>query len=133
MLHGDPHPGNLFLLDAPGSPSVGLLDWQCVRRGTGLRDVAYALVLGLPTALRRAHERELLAHYRAEVARHRVPLLPADAVWESYRRMVAYPYVAATFTSGLGGLQGGEIADEGLRRAAAAVVDLGTVAAVTSA
>lgn len=41
--------------------------------------------------------------------------------------MAAYVYVSTTFTSGLGGLQGEEIADTGLRRAVAAVEDLETV------
>lgn len=125
VLHGDPHPGNVYLLDAQGS-GAGLLDWQAVRRGHPLRDATYHLVLGLAVPDRRAHERDLLAHYVAELAAHGGPRITADESWRQYRRMAAYAYVAATFTSGLGGLQRAEIADAGLRRAVAAVTDLET-------
>lgn len=125
VLHGDPHPGNLYLL----GDRVGLLDWQAVRRGHGLRDATYALVLGLETDVRRGVERELLAGYRSALRAAGGPALGGDEAWELYRRMIAYVYVSTTFTSGLGGLQGEDIADTGLRRAVAAVEDLETVAA----
>lgn len=122
VLHGDPHPGNVYLVDG----GAGLLDWQAVRTGNPLRDVAYHLTLGLATETRRASERDLLGHYLTELAAYGGPRLDADDAWLTYRRMVAYAYVAAAFTFGLGGLQGEEIADEGLRRAVAAVADLET-------
>jgi hypothetical protein len=127
VLHGDPHPGNVYL---HGEQAAGLLDWQAVRRGNPLRDVTYHLVLGMAVPDRRAHERDLLAHYAAELAAHGGPELDADECWRQHRRMAAYAYVAAVFTSGLGGLQNAEIADAGLKRASAAVTDLETVAAV---
>jgi len=127
VLHGDPHPGNLYVLE----DSVGLLDWQAVRRGNGLRDVTYLLVLGMSTDDRRAHERDLLDHYRAELATAGGPGLTADAVWADHRRMAGYAYVATVFTVGLGGLQGADVADEGLRRAAGALEDLDTARALT--
>lgn len=123
VLHGDPHPGNLYLLDR----TVGLLDWQAVRRGNGLRDATYLTILALDTETRRGSERDLLEHYRAELAARGGPALSAQRAWATYRQMAAYVYVATTFTSGLGGLQGSEIADAGLRRSAVAVDDLGTV------
>ena len=116
LLHGDPHPGNLYLVD----DRVGLLDWQVVRRGNRMRDVTYLLVLGLTPEDRAAHEKQLLAHYTS------------DDVWEHYRRFVAYVYVATTFTSGLGGLQGASIADEGLRRAVRALEELETLSALAA-
>jgi Phosphotransferase enzyme family len=122
VLHGDPHPGNLYL----AGDRVGLLDWQAVRRGNGLRDVTYLLVLGMATADRRAHERDLLDHYRDELAAAGGPMRSTDEVWADHRRMAAYAYVATVFTVGLGGLQGDDVAVEGLRRAAAAIEDLAT-------
>ncbi len=114
LLHGDPHPGNLYFLDG----GIGFLDWQCVRRGPRMRDVTYSIVLGLTPEDRAKHERDLLAHYTSE------------DVWDDYRRMVAYVFVATTFTSGLGGLQGSDIADEGLRRAVCALDELETLSAL---
>lgn len=125
VLHGDPHPGNLYLL----GDRVGLLDWQVVRFGHGLRDATYLMVLGLETDVRRAAERDLLAHYCAELASYGGPRISDRDAWDGYRRMAAYPYVSGVFTAGLGGLQGVEIADAGLRRSVAAVEDLGTVRA----
>jgi aminoglycoside phosphotransferase (APT) family kinase protein len=116
LLHGDPHPGNLYLVDGV----AGLLDWQVVRCGNRMRDVTYLLVLGLTPEDRAAHERALLAHYTS------------DDVWDDYRRFVGYVYVATTFTSGLGGLQGASIADEGLRRAGRALVELETLSALAA-
>lgn len=127
VLHGDPHPGNVYL---NGERAAGLLDWQAVRRGNPLRDVTYHLVLGMAVPDRRAHERDLLAHYAAELAAHGGPGLDADECWRQHRRMAAYAYVAAVFTSGLGGLQNAEIADAGLKRATVAVADLETAAVV---
>lgn len=124
VLHGDPHPGNLYLL----GDRVGLLDWQAVRRGSGLRDASYLIVLGLATDDRRRSEGDLIEHYRSELGRAGGPQLSAGAAWLMHRRMAAYAYVAASFTVGLGGLQGEAIADTGLRRAVAAVDELESAA-----
>jgi hypothetical protein len=95
-----------------------------------LRDVNYFLVLGLAPELRREHERVLLDHYADALAAAGGPRLEADTMWATHRRMAAYPYAAATFTAGLGGLQAREIALEGLRRSALAITDLETRAAL---
>lgn len=124
VLHGDPHPGNVYLSEH----GAGLLDWQAVRRGHPLRDVTYHLVLGMTVPDRREHERDLLAHYVAELAAYGGPVVDADEAWRQHRRMAAYAYVAAMFTSGLGGLQNADIADAGLRRSGAAIDDLDTAA-----
>lgn len=123
LLHGDPHPGNLYLL----GDRVGLLDWQVVRHGHGLRDATYLIVLALDTDVRRVAERDLLAHYCAELASCGGPRISAAEAWERYRQMAAYPYVSGVFTSGAGGMQGAEVADAGLRRSVAAVEDLETI------
>jgi len=126
VLHGDPHPGNCYFLDG----RAGLLDWQVLRRGNPMRDVAYHLILALDPEARRSAERDLLDRYRAELGELGGPQLTADEGWEAYRRMAAGPYVAAAFTFGLGGLQVADIARAGLERAAAAVTDLGTAGAL---
>jgi hypothetical protein len=126
VLHGDPHPGNCYFLDG----RAGLLDWQVLRRGNPIRDVAYHVIIALDPETRRAAEHDLLDRYREELAAHGGPSLTADEVWHTYRRMAAAPYVAAAFTFGLGGLQGADIARSGLERAAAALVDLGTAEAL---
>jgi aminoglycoside phosphotransferase (APT) family kinase protein len=126
VLHGDPHPGNCYFVEG----RAGLLDWQVLRRGHPLRDVAYHLVLALAPEVRRAEERDLLDHYCAELAAAGGPSFGPDEAWSAYRRMAAAPYAAATFTVGLAGLQDDDIARAGLRKSAAAVVDLGTAEAL---
>ena len=128
VLHGDPHPGNCYFVGG----KAGLLDWQVVRRGNPLRDVTYFLVLALDPETRRAHERPLLDHYRDALAAAGGPVLTADEAWGTYRRMAAYPYVATTFTAGLGGLQDEAVGFEGLRRAVAAIGDLDTASVLDS-
>jgi hypothetical protein len=95
LLHGDPHPGNLYLL-ADGT--VGLLDWQLVRRGSWAHDMGYATVAALDPADRRTNERDLLNGYLAALRAHGVtPPNEADA-WELYRRtpLWGFPMWAVT-------------------------------------
>ncbi len=126
VLHGDCHPGNTFFRDG----RAGLLDWQVVRRGHPARDLAYGMVLGMPTDERRLAERELIDHYRAALVAEGGPELNADDLWRRYRQAVVHPYVAALATAGLGGMQAQAIALEGLRRVVAALEDLDTEGAL---
>ncbi len=123
LLHGDPHFGNIYFDgDVPG-----FVDWQVLRRGLGLRDLAYFLTVSLPTERRRAEEHHLLDLYLDELPRHGGPMLDRAESWRRYRLLVAYPFVAAAFTRAAGGLQAEEIAGSGLQRAGAAMDDLGTM------
>jgi hypothetical protein len=65
LIHGDSHLGNVFL---DGS-RVGLLDWACVSRAPGMRDVSYFLCNSIDTELRRRDERALLGVYLDGLAR----------------------------------------------------------------
>jgi aminoglycoside phosphotransferase (APT) family kinase protein len=123
LLHGDTHLGNTYFL-ADGS--AGLFDWQVVQRGPGIRDVAYFLVLSLPSELRAAHERELVGRYQAAVG--------ADDLWDAYRLYAVDPFRAAVFTAAMGDrLQPERQWRTGLDRAVAAVTDLATLDALESA
>jgi hypothetical protein len=126
VLHGDSHPGNTYFRDG----HAGLLDWQVVRRGHPSRDLTYTLVLGMPTSERRASERDLLDVYRRAVASSGGPEFDRDELWTRYRQAVTYAFVSPLTTAGLGGMQTEAIALEGLARAAAAIDDLETVAAL---
>jgi hypothetical protein len=129
VLHGDAHPGNTYFRDG----RAGLLDWQVVRRGHPARDLAYTMVLGMPTDDRRAVERDLLDTYRQALAACGGPDIDADDLFTRYRQAVVHPYVSALSTAGLGGMQDDDVALEGLRRAVAALEDLDTVGALRTA
>jgi len=129
VLHGDSHPGNTYFRDG----RAGLLDWQVVRRGHPARDLAYTLVLGMPTADRLAAQRDLLDVYREALASCGGPEFDHDDLWTRYRQAVTYAFVSPLTTAGLGGMQTEAIALEGLDRAVAAIEDLETVAALRQA
>jgi Ser/Thr protein kinase RdoA (MazF antagonist) len=126
VLHGDSHPGNTYFRNG----RAGLLDWQVVRRGHPARDLTYTLVLGMPTADRRAAERDLLDVYRKALVSAGGPEFDRDDLWTRYRQAVTYAFVSPLTTAGLGGMQTEAISLEGLQRAVAAIEDLETVAAL---
>jgi hypothetical protein len=124
VMHGDAHPGNVYFRNG----EAGLLDWQAVRRGHPSRELAYTLITSLTTADRQASERDLLDDYRRALAAGGGPELDRDDLWNRYRQAALYAYVAPLITAGMGGMQEGGIAMEGLKRGVAALEDLDTVA-----
>ncbi|MDT5100871.1 MAG: hypothetical protein QOC76_4608 [Mycobacterium sp.] len=130
LLHGDSHLGNTYSL--PDGRS-GLLDWQVIWRGPGLREIAYWMITGLDTDIRRAHERELLERYLDGLRRGGVPEAPTyDQAFERYRLFSAEAWDAVAMTIAWPGLQAQENAEAGWRRACAAVEDLDAARAVNS-
>jgi hypothetical protein len=126
LLHGDAHIGNMYLLP----DAVGLLDWQVVQCGQGMRDVAYFLVTSVPTELRRAHERELIGEYLATLRSHGIDGPAPDEAWAQYRLHALYAWIATVVTTAAATLQAEHIARAGLARSSAAVTDLDSVAAL---
>jgi aminoglycoside phosphotransferase (APT) family kinase protein len=125
LMHGDPHLGNLFL----DGGTVGFLDWACVCRGPGLRDVAYLLCASVETDLRRAEEEALLRRYLDALAAVGAPAPGFDDAWREYRCFAAAGWVAAVATFALGdALQSAEVGRRAVARANAAVADLDTAA-----
>lgn len=59
LVHHDCHPGNIFW----NKSESGLLDWQLVRIGDGIGDVAYFLSTALAPEIRRANEIGILGKY----------------------------------------------------------------------
>ncbi|HEX5142657.1 MAG TPA: phosphotransferase [Mycobacterium sp.] len=126
VLHGDAHPGNTFFRNG----QAGLLDWQVVRRGHPARDLAYTMVLGMPTDDRRAVQEDLLATYLSALAARGGPELDREEFFTRFRQAVIHPYISALSTAALGGMQADDVALEGLRRAVAALEDLDPVGAL---
>jgi aminoglycoside phosphotransferase (APT) family kinase protein len=125
LVHGDAHVGNLF---ADGE-AAGFLDWACLSRTPGLRDVSYFLSNSIESELRRAHEKDLLRLYLDALGEAGVAEPPDfEESWRRHRRHVAYSWVAAATTLAMGDrwqpLAAGRRAVE---RTTAALTDLGTV------
>lgn len=124
LLHGDSHLGNTFAW--PDGRS-GLLDWQVIWQGPGLREVSYWMTTGLEPEMRRVHERDLIARYLDGLASSGVVDLPGlDVAFDRYRLFAAEVWDATAMTINWPGLQAQENADAAFRRACVAVEDLGT-------
>lgn len=119
LVHHDCHPGNLFW----SGEEPGFLDWQLVRLGEGIGDVAYFLATALPPDVRRQHERKLIARYAEHLSQQGVN--DADEKWlfERYRQHLSYPFEAMVITLGIGGMMDRDSNLEMIRRSAAAVDD----------
>lgn len=123
LIHGDPHLGNLFMDGA----QAGFFDWGMVWRATGMRDVAYVLGNSTRPEVRRAHEREWIAHYVDVLRASRIEL-DLETAWEQHRLLVIYAWASATSTAAMGSRwQTVEVGQGGMARATAAVEDLESV------
>ena len=129
LLHGDSHLGNTF---SRPDGTAGLLDWQVVWRGPGLREVTYWMVTGLEPEVRRQHERDLLERYLDGLRLGGVSEVPSiDSAFERYRLFAAEAWDAAAMTIAWPGLQAPENMNAGWRRACVAVEDLDTAGLMT--
>jgi aminoglycoside phosphotransferase (APT) family kinase protein len=117
LLHGDPHPGNTYGLP---DGTTGFYDWQLVRSGSWVHDVGYFVASSLTVADRRAHERDLLAGYLADLG---PGAPPADEAWDLYRRTPVFGLASWLHTLSGGGFQPVELCLATLERFAAAYAD----------
>ncbi len=81
VLHGDFRLENVLF----GHPRVTVVDWQAVKIGPALSDVACFIGSALPSEVRRAHEHDLLRTYHRHLATGGVDLA-WDECWDGYRR-----------------------------------------------
>lgn len=117
LIHHDCHPGNLYWSDE----GPGLLDWQLVRKGEGIGDVAYLLATALTPEVRREHERALVSGYGEALAAAGVAV--PDDLWERYRAHLSYAFEAMVVTLAVGDLMDEEVVSELIRRSAMAVAE----------
>ena len=122
LIHHDCHPGNLYWRgDEPG-----LLDWQLVRSGEGIGDVAYLLATALRPELRRSEEPELLARYHDTLLACGVAAPPLAVLRERYAIHLTYAFEAMVVTLAVGGLMEAGALSGLIERSAAAVADHGS-------
>lgn len=126
LIHHDCHPGNLFW----NQSQPGLLDWQLVRLGEGISDIAYFLSTALKPEIRRLHESSLLATYVQSLENNGIVYIDIENMQQRYRAHLIYPFEAMIVTLAIGGMMSLENNHELLRRTAAAVEDLDVFAAL---
>ena len=76
----------------------GWVDFQFASRGVGAADVAYLVSQGLPTEVRRGHDKALVRDYLERLAAHGVSDYSFDEAWRHYRFAVAYLMVLPVIT-----------------------------------
>lgn len=96
LIHNDVHVRNWYVT-AKGQ--MGLGDWQICSRGTGIRDVAYAISSSLDTEDRRKWELDLIEHYIDQLAAMGVTLFTREQALLSYRQQL--PSALAMWTATL--------------------------------
>ena len=103
LLHGDSHLANCFETVTDAGPAIGLLDFQGMHWGQGVRDVQYHLAFSLDPKTLAEHEEALIAHYVASLAEHGIDLAPERALASS-RALSFQTLVVALVSLGLGSL-----------------------------
>lgn len=83
LVHQDYRVENL-LFGPEGSGQVVVLDWQGIGRGPGVYDLAYILGGSMETALRRAHEADLVRAYYDSLVGAGVEHYSYDQLWDDY-------------------------------------------------
>eukprot|EP01065_Artemidia_motanka_P023707 TRINITY_DN2837_c0_g1_i1.p1 TRINITY_DN2837_c0_g1~~TRINITY_DN2837_c0_g1_i1.p1 ORF type:complete len:705 (+),score=123.35 TRINITY_DN2837_c0_g1_i1:768-2882(+) len=88
LVHGDAHLENMLFRDAAGGVEVGLYDWQLMRRGKGMLDVAH--FVGGSCDTHRGHdEMELLRQYVSALESCGVEGYTLEAALLDYRMSLA--------------------------------------------
>lgn len=126
LVHGDVRLDNLFLPDTYGDRFC-VIDWQAVAIGSAANDLAYWMILSLPTEVRREHEDRLLRKYHSVLVEHGVKGYSLRDLRRDYSRgilvqLAGLPVLAANldFSSD----RGQALATAALERIDAAAVDL---------
>lgn len=124
LLHGDSHLANCFehpSADGAATTQMGLLDFQGVHWGQGIRDVQYHLIDSLEPEQLAGCEAALVDDYLAVLARHGVTLDRGRA-WQQYRALSFQTLMVAVVSLGLGSLtERAETVRTVLRRSVAAM------------
>jgi len=125
ILHGDTHLGNLYI-EADGTP--GYLDMQVTRANWAL-EVAYHIATSIDLADRRRWEGALLEGYLATLRASGVVAPDFDEAWRAYVRALAYAYFI--FVINEVRFQTEAVNTANTARVGAAMIDLGTIAALS--
>jgi hypothetical protein len=99
LLHGDSHLGNFFV----SGDEMGMLDWQAVHWGKGIRDVHYFLTDSLPSHTLASHERALVDYYIERRAYHG-DAIDAEQTWQDYRAFCFHSLMTIVVSIGFGAL-----------------------------
>jgi hypothetical protein len=103
LIHGDSHLANCFEHATADGPRMGLIDFQGVHWGQGVRDVQYHLIDSVEPETLAGCERALVDDYLAALAREGVAL-DRERAWTQYRALSFQTLMVAVISLGLGSL-----------------------------
>ena len=103
LIHGDSHLANCFETTTDDGTRTGLLDFQGLHWGQGIRDVQYHLIDSLDAETLAGCEQDLVGDYLAALERHGIALDP-DLAFAQYRALTFQTLVVALVSLGLGPL-----------------------------
>ncbi|MEM8768329.1 MAG: phosphotransferase [Pseudomonadota bacterium] len=86
LEHVDYRLDNMLIDDRQAPPRVTVVDWQSVRIGKPMNDVAYFLGAGMVPEARRAVEAEIVRDYHAGLVAAGVADYDWSSCWEDYRK-----------------------------------------------
>lgn len=132
ITHQDFRLDNLLFDAQGGAMPVAVLDWQTVRIGPGVSDVAYFLGAGLLPEARRRHERGLLEGYLRQLGNQGVVVLAAEQAWNQYRLFAAEGLVTALLGASMvtPSERGDRLFTTMIERHAQHMLDLGTLSLI---
>ena len=78
LVHGDLRLDNVFFGQGQTGDRLKLIDWQAIRLGRGMYDLAYFLSTSVPIEARRQYETELLESYAETIAKRGINYSAAD-------------------------------------------------------
>jgi len=118
LLHGDSHLGNFFV----SGEEMGMLDFQAVHWGKGIRDVQYFLIDAMPADVLAANEQDLVDYYVERRAHYGTPI-DSEETWQEYRSFTYHTLMTIIVSIGFGALNEEQDAlmEEILLRSVAAV------------
>jgi hypothetical protein len=125
LIHGDSHLANFFEYPGVDGPQMGMIDFQGMHWGQGIRDVQYFLINSLEPEILDAHEGELVEYYLDQLAQRGV-CLDSESAREQYRALSFQTLMVAVTSIGFGALtERDETVRSVLRRSVAAIERLG--------
>lgn len=98
LVHGDFRLDNMLFDIRGGGEPIAVLDWQTLSIGNPLTDIGYFLGCGIGNDLRRAHERELLELYCAQMRARGIALQLPD-IFRDYAIGALHGVATAVFSA----------------------------------
>ena len=99
LIHGDYRMENFLFGTRPQHHQLAIIDWQGPLLGKGMVDVALVLGQSTRTDVRRAHERDLVKQYAADLRSLGVDYSFAQA-WQEYLAALLYNWCYVAVVSG---------------------------------